>query len=41
MSKDHRKRGLIDQRKYRKISSKRKWTKGKYPVQGNSDVAHK
>ena len=41
LSKEHRKHGFIDQEKYRKISSKRKWTNREYHVQDNSDVAHK
>ena len=41
MSKDHCKHGFIDQGKYRKISSKRKWTDREYHVQDNADVAHK
>ena len=41
MSKEHRKHGVIDQVKYRKRSSKRKWTDREYHVQDNADVAHK
>ena len=41
MSKEHRKHGLIDQVKYMKIVSKRKWTYREYHVQDNADVAHK
>ena len=41
MSKDDRKHGVIDLRKYRKISSKRKLTDREYNVQDYSDVAHK
>ena len=41
MSKDYRKHGVIDQVKYRKISSKRKWTDREYHFQDNADVAHK
>ena len=41
MSKDYRKHGVIDQGKYRKISSKRKFTDREYRVQDNADVAHK
>ena len=38
---EHRKLGVIDQVKYRKISSKRKWTDREYHVQDNDDVAYK
>ena len=41
MSKEHRKNGVIDQGKYRKRASKRKWTDREYHVQDNADVAHK
>ena len=41
MSKEHYKHGFIDQVKYRKLSSKRKWTNREYHVQDNDDVAHK
>ena len=41
MSKEHCKYGVIDQGKYRKISSKIKWTDIEYHVQDISDVAHK
>ena len=41
MSMEHRKHGVIGQRKYSKRSSKRKWTEREYHVQENTDVAHK
>ena len=41
MSKEHRKHGFIDQFKYSKRYSKRKWTDREYHVQDNADVAHK
>ena len=41
LSKEHWKHGVIDDVKYRKISSKRKWTDREYHVQDNADVAHK
>ena len=41
MSKEHRKYGVIDQVKYRKRASKRKYTDREYHVQDNADVAHK
>ena len=41
MSKEQCKHGVIDQRKYRKRCSKRKWTDREYHVQENDDVAHK
>ena len=41
MSKEHRKHGVIDQRKYRKTASNRKWTDRDYHVQYNADVSHK
>ena len=41
MSKDDLKHGFIGQRKYRKRSSKRKFTDREYHVQDNADVAHK
>ena len=36
-----RKHGVIDQEKYRKISSKIKWTNIEYHIHYNTDVAHK
>ena len=41
MSKEHYKYGVIDQVKYRKRSSKRKWTDIEYHVHDNADVVHK
>ena len=41
LSKDDRKHGVIDQRKYKKRASKRKFTDGEYHVQDNADVAQK
>ena len=41
LSKENRKHGVIDQGKYRKISSKRKWIYIEYNVQYNAYVAHK
>ena len=41
MYKEHRKHGVIDQVKYRKRASKRKFTDIDYHVKDNSDVAHK
>ena len=41
LSKDHRKHGVIYQRKYRKRANKRKWTDRDYHVQDNADDAHK
>ena len=41
MSKEHRKHGVIDQGKYSKRASKRKWTDREYHIQDNADVAHK
>ena len=41
MSREHLKHGVIDQVKYRKISSKIKWTDREYHVQNNYDVAYK
>ena len=41
LSKEHRKHGVIDQGKYRKRPSKRKWTYREYNVQDYADVAHK
>ena len=41
MSKDDLKHGVIDQGKYRKISSKITWTDRDYHVQDNADVAYK
>ena len=38
---EHRKDGVIDQVKYRKRVSKRKWTDREYHVQDNADVSHK
>ena len=38
---EHRKNGVIDQGKSRKIFMKRKWTEIKYHVQDNADVEHK
>ena len=35
------KHGVIDQGKYRKISSKIKWTYRQYHVQDNADISHK
>ena len=40
LSKEHRKHGVIDQGKYRKLSSKRKWTDKEYHDQDNADVTH-
>ena len=40
-SKEHRKHGVSDQGKYRRISSKRKWTDREYHVKDNDDVAQK
>ena len=40
-SKEHCKHGVIDQGKYRKISSKIKWTDREYHVKENADVARK
>ena len=41
LSMEHHKLGVIDQGKYSKRSSKRKWTDREYHVQDNDDVAHK
>ena len=41
MYKEHSKHGVIDQGKYRKKASKRKWTDREYHVQDNADVTHK
>ena len=41
MSKEYRKHVVIDQGKYRKRASKRKWTDREYNVQDNDDIAHK
>ena len=41
MSKEHRQHGVIDQGKYRKRKSKRKWTYREYNVQDNAVFAHK
>ena len=41
LSKEHRKHGVIDQGKYRKISTKIKWTDREYHVQDNADVTYK
>ena len=41
LSKEHRKRGVVDQVKYRKRAIKRKLTDRKYHVQDNADIAHK
>ena len=41
LSKEHCKHGVIDQRKYRKRASKRKWKKREYHVQDNADVEKK
>ena len=41
MSAEHQKNGVIDQGKYRRISSERKWTDREYHVQYNADVSHK
>ena len=41
LSKDDRKHGVIDQGKYRKSSSKRKWIDRDYHVQDNAYVSHK
>ena len=41
LSKEHRKHGVIDQCKYRKIFIKRKWIDREYHVQDNADVSHK
>ena len=35
------KHGVIDQGKYKKWASKRKWTEREYHVQENDDIAHK
>ena len=41
MCKEHQKHGFVDQVKYRKISSKIKFTDKEYHVQDNYDVSHK
>ena len=41
MSMEHRKHGVIDQGKYKRRASNRKWTYREYHVQDNADVAHK
>ena len=41
LSKEHLKHGVIEQGKYRKIPSKRKWTEIEYSVQDNADVSNK
>ena len=41
MSKDNRKHGPIDQRKYRKIACKIKWIDREYHVQDKDDVTDK
>ena len=41
LSKEHRKHVVIDQVKYSKRASKRKWTDREYHVHYNADVAHK
>ena len=41
MSRDNRKRGVVDQVKYIKRASERKWTDREYHFQYKSDVAHK
>ena len=41
LSKEHWKHGVIDDVKYRKISSKRKGIDREYHVQDNADVVHK
>ena len=41
LSKDNRKHGVIDQGKYRKISSKIKWSYREYHVKDNADLSHK
>ena len=41
LSKEHQNHGVIDQGKYRKISSKRKKTDREYYFQDNDDVAQK
>ena len=41
LSKENYNHGVIDQGKYRKIASKRKWTYREYNVQDNDDVSHK
>ena len=39
--REHRKHGVIDQRKYRKRASKIKWTDRDYHVQDDDDVSQK
>ena len=41
LSKEHRKHGVIDQVKYKKRASKRKFKDRYYHVQYSSDVSHK
>ena len=41
LSMEHGKHGVINQVKYSKISSKRKWTDIEYHIQDNADIAHK
>ena len=41
LSKENRKHGVINQEKFIKRSSKRKWTDREYHVQDNAGVAHK
>ena len=41
LSKEHLKHGVIDQEKYTKRASKRKWKYREYHVQDNADVANK
>ena len=41
LSTYHQKHGVIDQGKYKKRSSKRKFTDREYHVQDNADVTHK
>ena len=41
LSKEHSKNGVIDQGKYKKIDSERKWTYREYHFKDNADVSHK
>ena len=41
LSKEHFKHRVIDQGKYRKRGSKRKFTEREYHAQDNADVSHK
>ena len=41
LTKQHRKNGVIDQGKYRRIFMEIKWTDRQYYAQDNADVAHK